>query len=134
MSKKRPPRLSDDLLARLAEGYILSSRKGRPYLKRYASPKNPRTPGQRSARFAFARAVHAWQAADPAIKARWNEAAHPHDVDPVVERMGDLHDHDRSGQADQRAEQRAAGEILRAPQRPAVPSPGPSGRGRGSPG
>ncbi len=75
MPRKRPPRLSDELLARLAEGYILSSRKGRPYLKRYASPKNPRTPGQRSARLAFARAVHAWQAADLAIKARWNEAA-----------------------------------------------------------
>ena len=75
MSRKKPPRLSDELLARLAEGWILSSRKGRPYLKRYAAPKNPKTPGQRSARLAFARAVHAWQAADPAIKARYNEAA-----------------------------------------------------------
>lgn len=75
MARKRPPRLSEELLARLAEGYILSSRKGRPYLKRYASPRNPDTPGQRSARLAFARAVHAWQAADPAVKARWNEAA-----------------------------------------------------------
>ena len=75
MARKRPPRLSDELLARLDEGYILSSRKGRPYLKRYASPRNPRTPGQKSARLAFARAVHAWQAADPAVKARWNEQA-----------------------------------------------------------
>jgi hypothetical protein len=75
MARKRPPRLSDELLARLADGYILSSRKGRPYLKRYASPKNPRTAGQRSARLAFARAVHAWQAADSTVKARWNETA-----------------------------------------------------------
>jgi hypothetical protein len=73
MARRRPPRLSEELLARLAEGYILSSRKGRPYLKRYAAPKNPRTPGQRAARGAFARAVHAWQAADPTVKARWNE-------------------------------------------------------------
>jgi len=75
MTRKRPPRLTDKLLARLAEGFILSSRKGRPYLKRYAAPKNPKTPGQRAARGAFARAVHAWQAADPAIKARYNELA-----------------------------------------------------------
>jgi hypothetical protein len=75
MARKRPPRLTDELLARLAEGYILSSRKGRPYLKRYAAPKNPRTPGQKAARLAFARAVHAWQAADPVTKARWNDQA-----------------------------------------------------------
>ena len=75
MVKKLPPKLSDELLARLAEGFILSSRKGRPYLKRYAAPSNPRTPGQRAARGAFARAVHAWQAADPAVKARYNEIA-----------------------------------------------------------
>jgi hypothetical protein len=75
MAKKRPPQLTNELLARLAEGYILSSRKGRPYFKRYASPANPRTPGQRAARGAFARAVHAWQAADPAVKARYNEIA-----------------------------------------------------------
>jgi hypothetical protein len=78
MARKRPPALgalNAELLARLAEGFILSSRKGRPYLKRYAAPKNPRTPGQKSARLAFARAVHAWQAADPAVKARWNEQA-----------------------------------------------------------
>jgi len=75
MARKRPPALTEELLARLAEGYIVSSRKGRPYLKRYASPKNPRTPGQRSTRLAFARAVHAWQAADPMVKARYNEQA-----------------------------------------------------------
>jgi hypothetical protein len=75
MLRKRPPKLSEELLARLAGGFILSSRKGKPYLKRYASPRNPKTPRQRSARLAFARAVHAWQAADPTIKARWNEAA-----------------------------------------------------------
>ena len=75
MPRKRPPPLTEEVLARLAEGYILSSRKGRPYLKRYAAPKNPRTPGQRSARMAFARAVHAWQAADSSMKARYNEQA-----------------------------------------------------------
>jgi len=73
--RKRPPKLSEELLARLAEGYIVSSRKGRPYLKRYAAPANPRTPGQRAARGAFARAVHAWQAADAVVKARYNESA-----------------------------------------------------------
>jgi len=75
MAKKPPPVLTNELLARLAEGYILSSRKGRPYFKRYAAPANPRSPGQRAARGAFARAVHAWQAADPAVKARYNEIA-----------------------------------------------------------
>jgi hypothetical protein len=75
MPRKRPPTLSEELLARLAEGYIVSSRKGRPYLKRWAAPKNPKTQRQRAARGAFARAVHAWQAADPAIKARYNEVA-----------------------------------------------------------
>jgi hypothetical protein len=75
LARKRPPKLSEELLARLAEGYIVSSRKGRPYLKRYAAPANPRTPGQRAARGAFARAVHAWQAADPLVKARYNESA-----------------------------------------------------------
>ena len=75
MGRKRPPKLTEELLARLAEGYIVSSRKGRPYLKRYAAPANPRTPGQRAARGAFARAVHAWQAADPVVKARYNESA-----------------------------------------------------------
>jgi len=75
MARPRPPRLNDELLARLAEGFILSSRKGRPYLKRYAAPANPRTPGQRAARGAFARAVHAWQSADPTVKARYNEQA-----------------------------------------------------------
>ena len=75
MARQRPPRLNDELLARLAEGFILSSRKGRPYLKRYAAPANPRSPGQRAARGAFARAVHAWQSADPVVKARWNEQA-----------------------------------------------------------
>jgi hypothetical protein len=75
MARKRIPSLNEELLARLAEGYILSHRKGRPYLKRYAAPANPRTASQRSARLAFSRAVHAWQAADPAVKARWNELA-----------------------------------------------------------
>ena len=75
MPRRRPPKLSDELLARLAEGFILSSRKGRPYLKRYASPANPRSPGQRAARGSFARAVHAWQSADVHVKARWNELA-----------------------------------------------------------
>lgn len=75
MARKRPPTLSEELLARLAEGYIVSSRKGRAYLKRYAVPANPKSPGQRAARGAFARAVHAWQAADPGVKARWNEVA-----------------------------------------------------------
>ncbi|MGH7726361.1 MAG: hypothetical protein ACREOU_13115 [Candidatus Eiseniibacteriota bacterium] len=75
MARKRLPTLNEELIARLAEGFILSSRKGRPYLKRYAAPANPRTPGQRAARLAFARAVHAWQAAEPTVKARWNEAA-----------------------------------------------------------
>lgn len=75
MSKKRLPTFNEEFLARLAEGFILSSRKGRPYLKRYAAPSNPRTPGQRAARGAFARAVHAWQAADPVVKAKWNELA-----------------------------------------------------------
>ena len=54
MARKRPPALTEELLARLAEGYILSSRKGHPYLKRYAAPRNPRTAGQRSARSSFA--------------------------------------------------------------------------------
>jgi hypothetical protein len=75
MPRKRPPKLSEELIARLAEGYIVSSRKGRPYLKRYAAPSNPKSPGQRAARGAFARAVHAWQAADPVVKARYNEIA-----------------------------------------------------------
>jgi hypothetical protein len=75
MPRKRPPTISDELLARLAEGWILSSRKGRPYFKRYAVPANPRTPGQRAARGAFARAVHAWQAADTPVKAKWNDLA-----------------------------------------------------------
>jgi hypothetical protein len=78
MSRKRIPQLTEELLARLTEGFILSSRKGRPYLKRYAAPANPRTAGQRAARGAFARAVHAWQAADPAVKGRWNEQARNH--------------------------------------------------------
>jgi len=75
MARKRPPKLSEELLARLAEGYIVSSRKGKPYLKRYAAPANPRTAGQRAARGAFARAVHAWQAADSVVRARYNESA-----------------------------------------------------------
>ena len=78
MPPKRPPVLSNEILARLAGGYILSSRKGKPYLKRYAAPANPRSPGQRAARGAFARAVHAWQAADPAARAKWNEMARHH--------------------------------------------------------
>ena len=73
MPKKTP--LPPELLERVGKDLILSSRNGVPYLKRYARPTNPRTPSQRRARTALARAVHAWQAAEHAVKARWNEAA-----------------------------------------------------------
>jgi hypothetical protein len=75
MAKKPPPVLTNELLARLAEGYILSSRKGRPYFKRYAAPRTPGPPGSERPAARFARAVHAWQAADPAVKSRYNELA-----------------------------------------------------------
>jgi hypothetical protein len=73
MAKKT--RIPPELLSRIGEDLILSSRNGVPYVKRYARPKNPDTPGQRRARSALARAVHAWQATDPRTKARWNETA-----------------------------------------------------------
>jgi hypothetical protein len=71
----RKTRIPPELLSRVGKDLILSSRNGVPYLKRYARPKNPNTAGQRRARSALARAVHAWQAADPPTKARWNETA-----------------------------------------------------------
>lgn len=71
----RKTRIPPELLSRIGGDLILSSRNGVPYVKRYARPKNPKTPGQRRARSALARAVHAWQATDPRTKARWNEAA-----------------------------------------------------------
>ena len=71
----RKTRIPPELLSRIGEDLILSSRNGVPYVKRYARPRNPNTPGQRRARSALARAVHAWQATDPKTKARWNEAA-----------------------------------------------------------
>lgn len=71
----RKTRIPPELLSRIGKDLILSSRNGVAYLKRYARPKNPDTPGQRRARRALARAVHAWQAANPETRARWNEAA-----------------------------------------------------------
>lgn len=71
----RKTRIPPELLSRIGKDLILSSRNGVPYLKRYARPRNPDSPGQRRARSALARAVHAWQATDPASKARWNEQA-----------------------------------------------------------
>jgi hypothetical protein len=73
MARKTP--IPPELLSRIGKDLILSSRNGVPYLKRYARPSNPDTPGQRKARSALARAVHAWQASDSRSKARWNEAA-----------------------------------------------------------
>lgn len=73
MPKKTP--IPPEILAQLGVTWILSSRNGVPYVKRYTRPRNPRTAAQRRTRTALARAVHAWQASDPQEKARWNEAA-----------------------------------------------------------
>ena len=70
----RKKRIPPELLSRIGEDLILTSRNWVPYVKRYARPKNPNTPSQRRARSALARAVHAWQATDPTNIARWKEA------------------------------------------------------------
>jgi hypothetical protein len=64
-----------ELLARVGKDLVLSSRNGVVYLKRYARPANPDTAGQRRARAALARAVHAWQAAGVPAQERWNRTA-----------------------------------------------------------
>lgn len=73
MPKKTP--IPAELISRIGKDFILSSRNGVPYLKRYSKPKNPNTPGQKRARTALARSVHAWQATDANLKARWNQSA-----------------------------------------------------------
>jgi hypothetical protein len=73
MRRKTP--IPPELIARIGTDFILSSRNGVPYLKRYARPANPDTPAQRRARTALARAVHAWQTTGPAEQERWNRAA-----------------------------------------------------------
>lgn len=73
MPKKTP--IPPEILDQLGKTWVLSSRNGVPYIKRYSKPRNPRTPAQRRSRTVLARAVHAWQDADPQEKARWNEAA-----------------------------------------------------------
>jgi hypothetical protein len=72
MAKKTP--IPAELIERIGKDFILSSRNGVPYLKRYARPRNPDTPAQRRARSALARAVHAWQAAGPVVRERWNRS------------------------------------------------------------
>jgi hypothetical protein len=73
MPRKTP--IPPELLERVGKDFILSSRHGVPYLKRYAHPRNPDTPAQRRARTALARAVHAWQSAGPVVQERWNRTA-----------------------------------------------------------
>ena len=73
MARKTP--IPPELFERVGKDLILSSRNGVPYLKRYAKPRNPDTPAQRRSRTTLARAVHAWQATEPQVKARWNERA-----------------------------------------------------------
>jgi hypothetical protein len=73
MPKKTP--IPPEMLRLVGKDFILSSRHGVPYLKRYARPTNPDTPAQRQARIALARAVHAWQSAGPAVQERWKRTA-----------------------------------------------------------
>ena len=68
-------RIPPELLELIGKDFILSTRNGVPYHKRYARPRNPDTPAQRRARTALARAVHAWQSAGAAAQERWNRAA-----------------------------------------------------------
>jgi hypothetical protein len=73
LPKKTP--IPPELLALVGKEFILSSRNGVPYLKRYARPRNPDTPAQRRARTSLARAVHAWQSAGAVVQERWNRTA-----------------------------------------------------------
>ncbi len=73
MPRKTP--IPPELIPRIGKDFILTSRLGVPYLKRYVRPRNPDTPAQQRARTSLARAVHAWQSAGAAARERWNQAA-----------------------------------------------------------
>jgi hypothetical protein len=55
--------------------YVLSSWKGKKYIRRYVKPKNPRTKKQLKQRKKFTDAVQAWHKLRESEKAHYNKLA-----------------------------------------------------------
>ena len=56
-------------------GIVFSHRKGKPYLKRYAKPRDPRTAAQVAARERFRECAAKWRMLPPEEKAAWKARA-----------------------------------------------------------
>jgi hypothetical protein len=77
MAKWKSPIFSD-IRNKLGENVVFSMWKGRPYMRSYVTPSNPKTLGQTANRADMTRLVEAWQteiAATPALVTAWNKAA-----------------------------------------------------------
>jgi hypothetical protein len=72
MARVQGPLHAEEAAGAFAGCLIYSSYYGRPYVKRWAAPKQRHTPAADAARARFAAAVAAWRALSPAEHARWN--------------------------------------------------------------
>lgn len=64
----------------LAGELTFSTWKGRPYLKKHRTPKQPRTPGQLARRAMMAFLSQAWKTISPQDRATWSELARASEI------------------------------------------------------
>ena len=79
MAKWKSP-LFSDIRNKLGENVVFSMWKGRPYMREYVIPANPKTPGQTANRLHMAAIIELYQThvkGTPAHKTAWNVAALP---------------------------------------------------------
>lgn len=75
MVKLKGPGLATSASGQLAGELIFSNWKGKPYVKKFRAPKQPRTNPQVAMRAAMRFLSTAWDAIDPSGKATWHDLA-----------------------------------------------------------
>ena len=72
--------LFSDIRKAIGQNVVFSSWKGRPYIRSWVKPANPRTPAQKAVRAVLTELVKRYQGlmADADVKAAWNQAALPY--------------------------------------------------------
>lgn len=75
MPKITAPLLSFDARGQIAKAHVYSSWRGRPYVRRYAIPNNPKTTAQQDVRAVFSMLNKAWLFAPAAATAPWDAYA-----------------------------------------------------------
>lgn len=82
MARVTGPLMSMDAAGQLGGAIVFAKNKGRPYVRQYVIPANPRTDAQTGTRAAFKWSSQEWSQLDPANQATWEAPAAAANVSP----------------------------------------------------